>query len=538
MSPAHRVVIVRARRVITMTPESPEALAIHGDRIVATGAVHDLRAEFPAAEITDLGDGVVVPGFHDAHMHLAMAADESLQVDLSPAAVRSLPELLERLRQEAERTPPGEWIRGAHYDDGKMPGGRLLTRWDLDEVTRTHPVLVLHVAGHWGVVNSRALELGGIDEGTEPPPGGAFGRDAAGRLTGILYEQALFDFAYPALARHGRTVVPETTLEDRLRGLAHAVQRFHAAGLTSVGDALVGPRDLELFQEGLRRGILTLRVTFLLAFEYYDHVQRLGLRTGFGDEWLRFGGVKAFVDGAIGGRTCLLREPFEGTDDCGIQRTSTEELREIVRRVHADGNRVCVHANGDRAIELVLDQLEAAQAEHPRPGLAHRIEHCTVVTEDILARMRRLGVIAVPFGSYVYYHGGKLIEWYGAARVARMFAHRSFLDNGIPVAGSSDYPCGPYEPLLALQSCVTRRGWDGVVVGGAQRITVVEALGLYTTGSAYASGEQGRKGRLAPGYLADFVVLGEDPLEADPGSLGSVEVRATYVGGRRVWGRT
>lgn len=529
--------VVRARRVITLTEDAAESFAFWGDRVLATGRFADLREAFPGADVLDAGEGVIVPGFNDAHMHLAMAADESLHVDLSPSAVRSLSGLLDRLRQEAERTPPGQWIRASHYDDGKMPEGRLLTRWDLDEVSRAHPVLVVHVAGHWGVANSLALQLGGVDERTAPPPGGEFGRDGSGRLNGVLYEQALFDFAYPALARGGRTVVPETTLEDRLRGLARAVARFHAAGLTSVTDALVGPRDLELVQEARRRGLLTLRVNLLLSAEYYDLLERLRLSTGFGDEHLRFGGVKAFVDGAIGGRTCLLRDPFEGTEDRGIQRTSTEELARIVRRVHQDGNRLCVHANGDRAIEILLDQLESAQAACPRPGLAHRIEHCTVVSEDLLVRMRRLGVIAVPFGSYVYYHGGKLVEWYGAARVARMFAHRSFLDHGIPVAGSSDYPCGPYEPLVALQSCVTRRGWDGVVVGEAQRITPLEALALYTTGSAYASGEQDRKGRLAPGYLADFVVLGDDPLAVDPAALGEVEVRATYVGGRRVWGR-
>jgi predicted amidohydrolase YtcJ len=149
--------------------------------------------------------------------------------------------------------------------------------------------------------------------------------------------------------------------------------------------------------------------------------------------------------------------------------------------------------------------------------------------------MHRLGAIAVPFGSYVHYHGGNLARWYGAQRLERMFAHRSFLDAGVAVAGSSDYPCGPFEPLLAMQSCVTRTGWDGTPLGLSQRITPREALELYTTGAAYASGEQHRKGRLAPGYLADFVVLAENPLEVDPAHLGSIEVRATYVGGTRVW---
>ena len=241
------------------------------------------------------------------------------------------------------------------------------------------------------------------------------------------------------------------------------------------------------------------------------------------------------MDGAIGGRTCLLEQPFEDSAYHGMQTTSTEQLTEIVRSVHTSGSRLAVHANGDRAISLLLDLIEAVNKEHPRPDAHHRIEHCTVITEEILRRMGRLGMIGVPFGSYVHYHGGNLLKWYGAERSERMFAHRSFLDLGVAVAGSSDYPCGPFEPLLAMQSCVTRRGWDGAEIGLSQRITPLEALELYTTAGAYASGEQDRKGRLAPGYLADFVVLGADPLATSHDEIAAIPVRATYVGGRRVW---
>ena len=231
-----------------------------------------------------------------------------------------------------------------------------------------------------------------------------------------------------------------------------------------------------------------------------------------------------------------MEQPFEGTtDDFGMQTVDDATLRDVVRRAHLDGNRVCVHANGDRAIRKLLGFLEAANGEQHRPDLHHRIEHCSIVDDDILDRMQRLGAIAAPFGSYVHYHGGKLLDWYGPKRIERMFAHRSFIDRGVAVAGSSDYPCGPYQPLLALQSCVTRTGYDGAPLGLSQRITPQEALALYTVNAAYASGEDPIKGRLAPGFLADFVVLGDDPLTADPSTLGAVPVRATYVGGANVW---
>ena len=529
-----RVEIFTARRVIALADAEPEGLALLGERIVAVGSAADLRARFPNATLTDVGDATIVPGFVDAHIHPSIVAEDLLNLDVSSGVVGSLAELTRKVLDQALATPPGTWIKGTRYDDAKMAEGRLLTRWDLDEVAPDHPVLINQVAGHWAVVNSKALELGGLSDASEAPPGGEYGRDAAGRLTGVLYERALFQFAYPAVA-NGETVVPVATLEERLGGLERALAMFHAAGLTSLGDALVGPRDLALYQEAERRGILSARINMLLSWEAFDEFSRLNLRTGFGSDRLRFGGIKAFVDGAIGGRTCLLEEPFEDPAGHGIQTTSTEQLAELVRSVHDAGSRLAVHANGDRAISLLLDLIEAADAANPRPDAHHRIEHCTVVTNEILRRMKKLGMIGVPFGSYVHYHGGNLLKWYGAARAERMFAHRSFLDLGVAVAGSSDYPCGPFEPLLAMQSCVTRQGHDGAAIGPSQKITPLEALQLYTTGGAYASGEQAYKGRLAPGYLADFVVLGADPLATPRDEIAAIPVRATYVGGRRVW---
>jgi predicted amidohydrolase YtcJ len=535
------VEIFRARRIIALAPSAgsgqspePEAFAVLGERIVAAGSADDLRSPFPGARLTDFGDGVVVPGFNDSHLHPSSVATDILNLDVSSTAVKSLRELTRKVLDKATTTTPGSWIKATRYDDGKMAEGRVLTRWDLDEVAPDHPVLVVQVAGHWGVVNSKALELAGLDDTSEAPAGGEYGRDGAGHLNGVLYERAQVEFNFPN-GPYGAPRIPLPTLEDRLGGLQQALTMFHASGLTSLGDAHVRPRDLTLYQEAERRGLLSARVNMLLSYEVFESYERLGLRSGFGSDRLRINGIKSFVDGAIGGRTCLLAEPFEDAEAHGIQVNSDEKLAEIVRTVHNAGSRLGVHANGDRAISLLLDQIEAANAENPRPDAHHRIEHCSVVTDEILARMKRLGMIGVPFATYVHYHGQNLIKWYGAERADRMFAHRSFLDRGVAVAGSSDYPCGPFEPLLAMQSCVTRRGWDGAEVGPSQRITPLEALELYTTAGAYASGEQDRKGRLAPGYLADFVVLGADPLDTPPDEIAAIPVRATYVGGQRVW---
>ena len=526
------VQVFRARRIVTLDGPDVEALAVSGGRVVAVGSAAGVRSRFPDAELVDL-DGVVIPGLNDAHCHLAMASEDLLHLDLSPQSVGSHAELLSVVGREAEQTLPGGWVRGSRYDDAKTSGGEQLTRWQLDEVTGDVPTLVVHVACHWGVANSAALVAAGIDDDTAPPAGGDFGRDGTGRPNGVLLEQALFDFANPAMSATGTSVVPSSTLAERLGGLRRAVEAWHAVGLTSICDCMVGPDDLALFSEASRRGLLTLRTGMLIAAPHYDLVHRLGLRSGLGGEMLRFVGIKAFVDGAVGGRTCLVEQPHRDGGH-GIQSTDTEQLRYIVRTVHGDGNLLGVHANGDRAIRLLLDLFEEAAAADPRPGLRHRIEHCSLVDEQIIKRIAALDAIAVPFGSYAQFHGGALLDWYGAERVDHLFAHRDLLDAGVTVAGSSDYPCGPIEPLLAIQSCVTRTGFDGASIGARQRIGVEEALRVYTTGSAHATGEADTKGTLLPGMLADFVVLSDDPRKVDPMTIGSLSVRSTWVGGEQV----
>jgi predicted amidohydrolase YtcJ len=526
--------IVTADQIITMAGAAPAAFAVIDGRVGATGPLADLRERHPSAEVLDFGNAIVVPGFHDAHLHLGPTADQLLQVDLSYPNVQSLAELNRRIRDRAVATNPGEWIIGSRYDDGKMAEGRALTRFELDEVAPDHPVLVRQVAGHWGVVNSRALALGGLDDTSQPPEGGAYGRDAAGRLNGVLYERALVEFL-SSPAAGGKGIVPAQTLEERLAGLARAASMFAASGLTSVCDASTAPEDIALFEEGRQRGLLGLRVSMLIRHASYDSVRKHDRRPD--DAFLRVAGVKAVLDGAIGGRTCLLEQPFEGTtDDHGIQAMSTRDLHDLMAMLASDGQRPCVHANGDRAISLLLDQLEQVAPEH-WPSVRPRVEHCSIVTDTILGRLKKLGAVTTPFASYVHYHGTNLRKWYGEARLQHMFAHRSFLDWGVPVAAASDFGCGPFEPLLGMQSCVTREAWDGGTLGENQRISAYEALALYTTGAAYATGEEHVKGKLATGYYADFVVLGDNPLKVEPAKLSEIPVLATYVAGERIWGR-
>jgi predicted amidohydrolase YtcJ len=536
-----QIQIVTAATVHTLEPahspepSHPDAFAMLGQWIVATGTLPRLRETFPDAPVHDFGERTVLPGFNDAHQHPTSMASQLLDVDLSPELVVSREQLLGLLAERAGQTERGHWVQGSRYDHTKTTAGTVLTRDDLDQACPDHPVFMRHIAMHWGVLNSAGLRAAGLTDDSQPPVGGEFGRDATGRLNGLVYERAMHELM--------DEVIPPASLADRLDALRRYQRMMHAAGITSVGDALVYPDGVRLLQEAYARGELSMRVNMLLAYPALDALDALGLRSGLGDEWLRFGGVKGLVDGAVAGGTCMLEQPYEDGCDHGIQAMPTDELTEFVRRVHDAGGTACVHANGDKAIRLLLDAVEAAQRDNPRPGARHRIEHCTVVDPEIVKRIRALDMVAVPFGSYIAFHGDKLPGYYGMDRLSRMFAHRDLLDAGIPVAGSSDFPCGPYEVLLALQSCVTRRALSpdptvpGVELGANQRISTAEALALYTTGSAYASGEEHRKGRLSTGMLADFVVLDRDPLSTPGEELAAIGVSETWVGGRPVWRR-
>jgi predicted amidohydrolase YtcJ len=521
--------------IITVDPRKPaaRAVAIKGGRFLKVGSDEEVKAlASRRTRRIALRGRTVTPGFIDSHQHLSQYGTDLLQIDCSPKRCKTIADIQKAVLKEAERKSPGEWVRGVGYDDTKTQPGEILTRWALDEAAPDHPVLIQQISGHWGVANSKALEIGGVREDFPDPKGGAYGRDpGSGKLNGTLYEQAEFGFVFEGTTGQP-PIIPPFSLKDRVKGMRLAGNRYLASGITSVHDALVSAKTLETYQEGLRTGELKLRVYMLISIEYLPQLRALNLRTGFGNEWLRIGGLKILADGAIAGRTAYLSEPYIGTEDRGILALESEQiLHNLIRQGHEAGFQVCVHANGDRVIEMALDGFEKALEELPRKEHRHRLEHCTVVNPEILRRIKKLGMLVTPFGSYIYHHGEKMIPHYGARRVEMMFAHRSFLDYGIPVSGSSDSPCGPYEPLLAIQSCVTRKSSAGETLGSRQRIGVEEAISIYTRASAYASFEENIKGSITPGKLADLVILGEDPRKVDPGEIKDIPVEMTIVGG-------
>ncbi len=515
--------------ILTVDEAQPraQAVAIAGGRFLAVGSNDDVRrlAKAGVRQI-DLGGKTVVPGFIDAHTHPCYAGIRHLRwVDCD---LRSIADIQKAIRERAAKTPAGEWIIGFKYDDTKTKEGRKLTREDLDAATTEHPVFIEHRGGHTAYVNSLALRRTEISENVADPAGGKFDRDpSSGRLTGGLRENATEPF---------RKLLPVNFSRDEMRqGVKLIAQMMVRTGVTSVGDAEASPEDLLAYQDAREAGELSFRVYCFIQYQFLDRMTAAGIRTGLGDEWLRVGAIKLVCDGSISERTARLSHPYVGRpNDYGILVHSEEELYENARRAHAAGWQIGTHANGDAAIDIMLRIYERLQREMPRRDPRYRLEHCTVVNPSLIQRMRALGAIPTPFSTYVYYHGEKMRE-YGPERLNWMFAVRSFLDAGIRVTQASDYPPGPFEPMMALRSEVTRTDSHGNVWGPKQRVTVEEALRVGTINGAYASFEENQKGSITAGKLADLVVLGRDPLRVDPMDLIDIPIERTMVGGRWVF---
>jgi predicted amidohydrolase YtcJ len=389
-------------------------------------------------------------------------------------------------------------------------------------------VQIKHRGGHLSWYNSKAFAAAGVTVNTPDPQGGVFVR-RNGQLDGCVEEKANDVFT---------KIIPKKATPDQYRaGVALISKQMTAAGLTSVHEAECSPEYLAAYQDAYHAGEMRFRV-YILVQGYAPVFKTLtsgGLRGGVGNEWLRIGGAKWLADGSAQERTMRMSTPYVGRpNDYGILTMTQEELHAAAEEADRYGFQMGVHANGDVAIDMVLNAYERIKARGPRrTPYRPRIEHCSLVNPDLLKRIKAVGAVPTPFYTYVHYHGDKWVE-YGQEKMQHMFAHASFLEYGIPAAGASDYIPGPYEPMMALQSLVTRKDESGRVWGANQRITVEQALRVCTANGAYASFEENEKGTITAGKLADFVVLEKDPHETDPDALKETRVLRTVVGGKTV----
>ena len=524
----HADLIIKSARVYTMDESRPlaEAVAIIGNRFVAVGSNADLRAlEGPDTTVIDGKGTTVTPGFIDAHSH----PDGSNEVTGADVNLRSIAQIQNAMRAEAGETTAGLWVIGNKYDDTKLKDGRPVNRHDLDKAVPQQAAVIIHRGGHTGVVNSAGLELAGITKDTPDPEGGHFGREN-GELTGFIAEHA-----FDVIREAGHW--PEITREVRQQGVVLMSKAMAAAGLTSTTDAWGTTAGFMAFQDARAADQLLTRVSYMPhgTQPIYKAMKEAGIRSGFGDEWIRIGAVKYGADGSASERTMRMSTPYEGRpEDFGILTMSQQEIDLAVEDAVANGFRIGIHTNGDIAIDMALKAYEKALENWQGPNPRFRLEHCSLVNPDLLKRIRDTGSIPTPFYTYAHYHGNKWVD-YGPEKMQWMFAHKSFLDYGIMVAPASDYTPGPFEPLMAIQSMVTRMDFDGRVWGPKQRITVAQAMKICTVNGAYASMEENIKGSITPGKLADLVILAADPHETDVNEIKNIPVLRTIVDGKTVF---
>lgn len=535
--------IYKGARIHTLDPAIPsaDAIAISGSRIVGVGTWAELKAlASPRTEVIDLGGQTVVPGFNDAHLH---AVGESLLGDVlvgNPFEVEfpTIESIVARLRERAAQTPPGRLVRGEFYDDTKIKDGRPLVMADLDKVSITHPVIVTHRGGHTGVVNGFALKNAGITRDTPNPFGGTYDRDANGNLTGRVTDAAL-NFVRDAAKEPDLS--PEQLRARAIAGQAKISQEFVRYGLTSVCHTAPGlvaastglADDFAAIQQIRREGRLLHRVTYETSGAMLDAMIANGIRTGYGDEWIRFGATaEQFSDGSFSERTMSRSTPYPGRSPpyYGNIMQTQDGLDALVEKQMGAGIQPNFHANGDVAIAMVLTAYERGMKLLGPADRRPKITHCTNVSPELVARIKALGAVPALFTSYAYYNADKF-HFYGAEMMEHMMAYRMLIDAGVPVCAGSDFPPGPFAPLMGLQGMVTRKGWNGEVWGPSQKITVIEGLKVLSSNGAHASFEEDLKGTLTPGKLADMVILDGDPASVDPEKIKDIRVQQTIVGG-------
>jgi len=527
--------IVRNANVCTVDARLPraEAFVVRGSRFLAVGTNAEMGAlAGKGAQVFDAQGLTVVPGFIDCHNH---PVGERLLYEVAvgnPFDVEfvTIASIIDKLSAKARQTPPGHWVEGFFYDDTKVKDKRPLTVQDLDKVSKDHPVSVQHRGGHTTFYNSKAFELAGITRDTPDPPGGTFDRDAKGNLNGRVTDNALDVFDKVGLR-------PKYSAQEqqqrRRNGAAHISKQFVRYGLTSVHHE---DGDLASIQEIRDNGELLHRVNFQLNDIDLETMIAAGIRSGFGDEWVRIGATREHtVDGSFSERTMSISTGYPSRAGYKGNVTTTQDALDAwVERVHRARIQINCHANGDVAIGMMMNAVERAQQLFPVKDARPKITHCTLINDELLRRIRAAGAVPMPFTSYAYYNADKF-HFYGEEFMRHAMAFRSFLDAGIPVAAGSDFYPGPFAPLMGMQGMVTRTGWNGEKWGLNQRITVAEALQVLTLNGAHASHEETIKASITPGKLADFVVLSADPHTVAPDTIKDIKVLRTITGGTTVY---
>ena len=514
-----------------------QAVAVREGRIQAVGEnVEILKLKGPETQVIDLGGKFLMPGFNDAHTHLSEGGFEALNVNL--IGVKSLEEFRERIRAKVESAAPGDWILGGGWDETLWPVKVVPTRWDIDEVSGDHPVFVERVDGHIGAANTRALQLASITIASRDPKGGKIDRDSNGQPTGILRETA---------RQAIREAIPEPTHDRRRQAMELALAEAARQGITSLQDNSKGWEDFQILEEIEKDGKLTARVSEWLPFD--DSLDQLNARRSAHpstDLMLHTGMLKGFMDGSLGSHTAALIEPYsDDPKNSGLPRYDAPKLNEMTKERLLGGYQIGFHAIGDKGAQMALEAFAEAEkagrekkikAVNGGDDYRLRIEHSQVVTPLEIVKYRDLKIIASMQPCQLLTDMNWAESRLGEKRAAHSYAWAEFLKRGVVLAFGTDYPVEPLSPFRGLYAATTRKSEDGKKdYFPDQKISMDQAIAAYTTGSAFAEFDEKQKGLIAPGMLADFVVLDRDVTAVAPAKLLQTRVLRTVVGGKTVY---
>lgn len=515
---------------------SAQAMAIRDGRIVAIGSDQQLRAlRQHAAKIVDLKGQAVIPGLIDTHTHALSWALGVVErdIDTTYPKMKSIADIAAAVKARASELTAGKPIAGAGWDESKLSEHRTPTRADLDAASPNNPVILGHISGHSVWVNSAALRMAGITTATPNPDGGIIDKNAAGELTGILKENAQGLVA---------ALNPPPNKEKYVEAIAYLSDAAAEVGLTTIHNISLAPDEINAYYEARRRGKLQIRVHMSPVIGSYGDVARIrsmGVATGFGDDMLKFGPLKIFTDGGRGPRTIAIYPPpvVGEPANLGVLMWKSDELEKSQQELTAMGWQLATHAIGDRAIDQVLASYAKIIHAHPGKDLRPRVIHCGIATPAIQKRLKELKVVVDNNPPFIYWldsYG----DLYGEERVRWSYPGKSYFENGIVAAGGSDVPVSPLSPWWGIWAAVVRRELkSGKIMAPEERVTVEQALTMYTRNGAYVAFEEDRKGSLEPGKLGDFLVLDRDVFTVPAEELKDVKVRQTYVGGKQIYAR-
>jgi len=523
-------------RVVTVDSEDSvaEAVAVKDGRIVSVGNSSDIMGlAGNDTRVIDLGGRTVLPGLIDSHTHPSGAAVRYLEINCRAPPVESISEILEMVSAKAAELGPGEWIRGANYNDIKLKERRHITRWELDEVAPDNPVFISKETGHLYVVNSAAFELAGVTKETPDPPGGKIDRTEEGEATGLLYETA------GSLVSE---LIPAYTVEDIVEGMRRVWNQFSEWGVTTTHDASAHRDAIRAYQHLIGEGVHQVRTLLMVSArrpggeDIIGAMRSLGVESGYGDEWLNVLSLKIMGDGSgSGGSAAVYTPQHRGMRDLGLMTTSEEEITRLTVAAHEAGIRVSIHSIGDRGIDAGLDAIEEAQRRMPVEDMRHRIEHNSCCTPKQLDRIKELGVTPSSSIGYMWGIGDDYVENFGPERVRWLHPHKTMMEMGIVAGGNNDYPVTSYSPFVQIYEAVARKTRTGQVVAPEEAIGVMDAIRLYTWNGAYLGKEEDLKGSIEAGKLADLVIIDRDILSIPVEEIREIQVETTIVGGEIVY---